>query len=259
MLASAPGLGWSNPDHPGHTLFPLFAMLLSRGTIGDALIEEMNATGCEPLDTMFETDEGHRPRLATPSVVAVVQHARSGLVLSDADGDAAIDAMRVAAQKRVEGILGHSRRRHYGHAALLVASCLAFVPTRREAEFYDMGRGSPTAVLPPFRVGGNRAGACEARIDLKRAWCAHVPAGGSGPAGFALTSGGPAPSRAHSWAQSRSSNNQRRQGPRGRNRRGSAISARNCAQTVPTPITRNGRNHWGFGDCGALKNRRLDS
>jgi hypothetical protein len=136
LLASAPGLGWSNPDHPGHTLFPLFAMLLSRGTIGDALIEEMNATGCEPLDTMFETDEGHRPRLATPSVVAVILHARSGLVLSDADGDAAIDAMRVAAQKRVEGILGHSRRQHYGHAALLVASCLAFAPKRREPEFW---------------------------------------------------------------------------------------------------------------------------
>jgi hypothetical protein len=55
-LASAPGLGWSNPDHPGHTLFPLFAMLLSRGTIGDALLEEMNATGCEPLDIVCETD-----------------------------------------------------------------------------------------------------------------------------------------------------------------------------------------------------------
>lgn len=134
LLSSSPGLGWSNPDHPGHTLFPLFAMVLSRGTIGDALVEEMDATGCDPLDSMFETDEGHRPRLATPSVIAVIQHARSGLVLSDADADAAIDAMRVAAEKRVEGILGHSRRRHYGHAALLVASCQAFVPTRCEAE-----------------------------------------------------------------------------------------------------------------------------
>jgi hypothetical protein len=135
LLASAPGLGWSNPDHPGHTLFPLFAMLLSRGTIGDALLEEMNATGCEPLDIVFEADEGQRPRLATPSLVAVIQSARSGRVLPDTDGDAAIDAMRVAAEKRVEGILGHSRRQHYGHAALLVASCLAFAPKRREPEF----------------------------------------------------------------------------------------------------------------------------
>ena len=36
--------------------------------------------------------------------------------------------MQVAAAKRVEGILGHSRRRHDGHAALLVASCLASAP-----------------------------------------------------------------------------------------------------------------------------------
>lgn len=163
LLASAPGLGWSNPDHPGHTLFPLFAMLLSRGTIGDALIEEMNATGCEPLDTMFETDEGHRPRLAAPSVVAVVQHARSGLVLSDADGDAAIDAMRVAAQKRVEGILGHSRRRHYGHAALLVASCLAFVPTRREAEFSTWAADLQQQY---FRRSAFRAELAQARASL---------------------------------------------------------------------------------------------
>ena len=44
-------------------------------------------------------------------------------------------AMRVAAEERVEGILGNSRRRHYGHAALLVASCVACAPKRRAAEF----------------------------------------------------------------------------------------------------------------------------
>ena len=134
LLASAPGLGWSNPDHPGHTIFPLFAMLLSNGTIGDAFMAEMDVTGGDPLDPMIEADEESRPRLATPAMVAVIQRARSGMVLTDANGDAAIDAMRVAAEKRVEGILGHSRRRHYGHAALLVASCLAFGPRRREAD-----------------------------------------------------------------------------------------------------------------------------
>ena len=43
--------------------------------------------------------------------------------------------MRIAADKRVEGILGNSRRRHYGHAALLVASCVAYAPKKRAAEF----------------------------------------------------------------------------------------------------------------------------
>lgn len=39
-----------------------------------------------------------------------------------------LDAMRVAAEKRIEEILTHSRRRHYGHAATLAASCLACAP-----------------------------------------------------------------------------------------------------------------------------------
>lgn len=37
------------------------------------------------------------------------------------------DAMRVAAEKRIEEILTHSRRRH-GHAATPAASCLACEP-----------------------------------------------------------------------------------------------------------------------------------
>jgi hypothetical protein len=42
--------------------------------------------------------------------------------------------MRVAAEKRVEGILSNSRRPHYGHAALLVASCVAYAPKKHVAE-----------------------------------------------------------------------------------------------------------------------------
>ena len=51
-----------------------------------------------------------------------------------ANRDAAIDAMRITAEKRTEGILGNSRRQHYGHAALLVASCVAFAPKSRASE-----------------------------------------------------------------------------------------------------------------------------
>jgi hypothetical protein len=52
-------------------------------------------------------------------------------MVTDRDRNAVMDAMPTAAEKRVEGILGNSRRRHCGHAALLVASCLASVPKRR--------------------------------------------------------------------------------------------------------------------------------
>jgi len=134
VLAKSPGLGWSNPDHPGHTLFPLLAMLLSNRTIGDALVTELEATGRDPLESFAVTDEEHKPKLRTPSNVVLIQSVRPSIALTDPDRDAAIDAMRIAAEKRTEGILGNSRRQHYGHAALLVASCVAFAPKSRASE-----------------------------------------------------------------------------------------------------------------------------
>jgi hypothetical protein len=134
VLAKSPGLGWSNPDHPGHMLFPLLATLLSNGTIGDALMAELEATARDPLESFAMTDEEHKPKLTTPSMVALLQSVLPRITLTDPDRDAAIDAMRGAAEKRVDGILGRSRRQHYGHAALLIASCVAGAPKRRAAE-----------------------------------------------------------------------------------------------------------------------------
>ena len=134
VLTKAPGLGWSNPDHPGHTLFPLLTMLLSNRTMSDALVAELEATGRDPLESFAVRAEEHKPRLRTPSIVVLIHSVRPSIALSDPDRDAAIDAMRIAAEKRTEGILGNSRRQHYGHAALLVASCVAFAPTSRAAE-----------------------------------------------------------------------------------------------------------------------------
>jgi len=134
VLAKSPGLGWSNPDHPGHTLFPLLAMLLSNGTIGGAFVTELEATGRDPLESFAVPDEEHKPRLRTPSIVVLIQSVRPSIALTDPDRDAVIDAMRIAAEKRTEGILGNSRRQHYGHAALLVASCVAFAPKSRASE-----------------------------------------------------------------------------------------------------------------------------
>lgn len=52
-----------------------------------------------------------------------------------------VDAMCVAAERRVERILGHSRRRLYGHAAMLVASCAALAPAAggRDLSAWMMG------------------------------------------------------------------------------------------------------------------------
>jgi hypothetical protein len=86
------------------------------------------------LNSFAPTEEEHKPKRPTPSIVALTQGARPGIALTEPDQDAAIDAMRIAAEKRTEGILGNSRPQHYGHAALLVASCVAFAPNGRSAE-----------------------------------------------------------------------------------------------------------------------------
>jgi hypothetical protein len=115
-------------------LFPLLATLLSNRPIGDALMTELEATGRDPLESFALTDDEDKPKLTTPSIAMLIERTRSSIALTDLDRGTAIDAMRVAADKRVEGILGNSRRRHYGHAALLVASCVAYAPKKRAAE-----------------------------------------------------------------------------------------------------------------------------
>lgn len=137
LLSKAPGLGWSSEDHPGHLVFPLFAVLLANATarkVGDALLAELESTGRDLLADIPNEDVDGKPKLATPSIVGLIQDACPSITMTDANRDVAITAMRVAAERRVEGILGNSRRRHYGHAALLIASCLAFAPKGREAE-----------------------------------------------------------------------------------------------------------------------------
>ena len=95
---------------------------------------ELESTGRDPLESFALTDDEDKPKLTTPSIATLIQSTRSSIALIDSDRDTAIDAMRVAADKRVEGILGNSRRRHYGHAALLVASCVAYAPKKHAAE-----------------------------------------------------------------------------------------------------------------------------
>ena len=129
LLSKAAGLGWSDPDHPGHTVFPLLAMLLSTGEIGDALTNELDATARDVLESSALTDDERKRTLYTPSIAALMRAVRPSIAVRDVDAGTAFEAMRTAAEKRVQGILGNSRRQHYGHAALLAASCVAFAPS----------------------------------------------------------------------------------------------------------------------------------
>jgi hypothetical protein len=131
LLSQAPGLGWSSDEHPGHVLFPSFAVLLARRNstrVSEALLADLDSTGRDPLELLPPDDVERRATVTTPSIATLIKHASSTIIVADEDLRSMVDAMRVAAERRVEGVLGNSRRRHYAHAAMLVASCVALAP-----------------------------------------------------------------------------------------------------------------------------------
>ena len=131
LLSQAPGLGWSSDEHPGHVLFPSFALLLAHRTwtrVPDTLLADLDSTCRDPLEVLSPDDVERRPKLGTPSIATLIQDVSSTITFVKEDLRSMVDSMCVAAERRVEGILGHSRRRQYGHAAMLVATCAALAP-----------------------------------------------------------------------------------------------------------------------------------
>ncbi len=125
LLTSAPGLGWSDGEHPGHLLFPLFARLLggSRSpTQQDKVPPFQRGMDLEELEAM--TSDSEEPRLATPEVDALLERTDVTSISDAASRATVLTAMKKAAESRVAGVTEQKRRRHYGHAAELVATCV---------------------------------------------------------------------------------------------------------------------------------------
>ncbi|MBY0276115.1 hypothetical protein K2Z84_12285 [Candidatus Binatia bacterium] len=125
LLSKAPGLGWSRDEHPGHLLFPAFAWLLGGAPAGSAR-GDLSAALHEPLhdaiDAFFADDtQRSEPRLSCPSIIELLEVAQVARRVGAGDRPLIIEAMRRAASRRVDGVLSEKRRRHYGHAATLVA------------------------------------------------------------------------------------------------------------------------------------------
>ena len=136
LLASAPGLGWSQSEHPGHLLFPVFCRLLSDGawrfeqdarSLG---VHGMDIDALESLSTVRD-----EPRLSAPSADELIEKAGIGAVANDTERAAVIRAMRTAAEKRIDGVTENKRRRYYGHAASLAVACVAVDPTPKTTEW----------------------------------------------------------------------------------------------------------------------------
>ncbi|MEO0325395.1 MAG: hypothetical protein AAF447_20735 [Myxococcota bacterium] len=115
LLANARGLGWSDAEHPGHLLFPLFV----------GLLEGTKAAVDLPRDhtDMSSLMADDRPKLRTPTIDALLRLVDLRLPEDESLRASVISAMRAAAEKRVEGVTANKRRRHYGHAASLAVQC----------------------------------------------------------------------------------------------------------------------------------------
>ena len=126
LLSRAPGLGWSDAEHPGHLLFPLFRRLL--GGADTEASRELDLISLRDMDAdelEWVTDDREEPRLDAPGVYEIVQLAGTGETSGDEARTVVPRAMRKAAEKRVAGVIENKRRRHYDHAAKLVATCAA--------------------------------------------------------------------------------------------------------------------------------------
>jgi hypothetical protein len=129
LLASAPGLGWSDSEHAGHLLFPIFCRLLGdylRYPERDARHPDALGSHVMDIDDLKSLSlDPNEPCLPNPSVDEILDFAGLDAVKNDDERTVLTRAMQKAARKRIEGVTQHTRRRHYGHAASLTAACTA--------------------------------------------------------------------------------------------------------------------------------------
>lgn len=156
LLGAAPGLGWSNDEHPGHLLFPLFAGLLGGEGTGTRLGPDLlSENGLDLDDWEACTGQHVEPRLAAPEVWQILDQAGVSSIPDDSR-KVVLRNMRKAAEHRVAGVTGQKRRNHYGHAAELVAACVAADPSPDAA-----------AWLAGIRDGHRRFYAFRAELDAR--------------------------------------------------------------------------------------------
>jgi hypothetical protein len=129
ILAGASGLGWSRDGHPGHVLFASLAWLLAgapddtlRAVVATVIQRPPQTTEVLDFELSGTATAGNPPRLATPALIQLLQVA--GPAVNAETRAAVVSALRAAATARVNGVLREKRRRHYDHAALLVACCV---------------------------------------------------------------------------------------------------------------------------------------
>ena len=115
LLADARGLGWSDAEHPGHLVFPIFVALLCGVEVTVELPRDYT-----DIRSLMDEDT---PKLRAPTIDALLRLADVTLPEDDDIRSSIIAAMRTTAEKRVESVTANKRRRHYDHAASLAVQC----------------------------------------------------------------------------------------------------------------------------------------
>ncbi len=133
LLASAPGLGWSDGEHPGHLLFPILFRLLG-GDLGYFEHEVRHPTvNIDELESL--TADCDEPCLPNTSVDEIIGRAGLNELRVDRERAGLIKAMREAVRKRIGGLTERKHRSHYDHAAFLAAACVAVDGSRATSEW----------------------------------------------------------------------------------------------------------------------------
>jgi hypothetical protein len=129
LLAAAPGLGWSQEEHPGHVGFWLLASLLAQagvvlpvGPPNLSSVGDPDADG-RPADLDGVTSIPAVPPLAVPDLTRLVSAADARVPAGSAARAVLLKALRTAAEKRAAGVTKEKRRRYYEHAVRLIAAC----------------------------------------------------------------------------------------------------------------------------------------
>ncbi len=136
LLGNAAGLGWSDSEHPGHLIFPLFYKQLGgNDTIFESGYRTISTRELSLDEMELMTSDRDEPSLKTPTIDEVLSLA--GIVgdVDESSRKTMLGAMKKAAKKRVAGVTGKGRRKYYGHAAQLVAACVAVDTTSQTAKW----------------------------------------------------------------------------------------------------------------------------
>lgn len=135
LLSRAPGLGWSDPEHPGHLLFPLFRELLGGIESPAPGVLETKTSGNWEDDFNWFLYERDDARLDIHETAEIVHLAGVTPTSDDETKANVLRAMRKAAEKRLTGVTSKKRRNYYGHAASLVAACQALDASQQTADW----------------------------------------------------------------------------------------------------------------------------